>query len=186
MISLLLAAAIACGANANQLQLDQCAADAQSRADAREIAVLRAAERRTNNNPLFHTSELRWLDARASACDYAAATVAGGSIEPMIEAQCNADAATARVRDIGFFTGAANPNAAIPAAAVAAEHERIYGRLELLVTPHERELLADSERFFLVYRDAACSHAKDGCATALTRTRTQQLEDSWLAEPFWK
>lgn len=186
MIALLLAAALTCGANANQLQLDQCAADAQSRADAQEIAALRAAERRTHNDPLFHTSEVRWLDARASACDYAAATVSGGSIEPMIEAQCNADAATARVRDIGFFTGTANPNAAIPSAGAAAEHERIYGRLELLVTPHERELLADSEHFFLSYRDAACSHAKDGCATALTRARTQQLKDSWLAEPFWK
>lgn len=186
MIALLLAAALACGANANQLQLDQCAADGQSRADAQEIAALRAAQRRTHNDPLFHSSELRWLDARASACDYAAAIVAGGSIEPMIEAQCNADAATARVRDIGFFTGTANPNAALPAADVSAEHERIYGELEVLVTPHERDLLADSERFFLVYREAACSHAKDGCATAVTRTRTQQLKDSWLAEPFWK
>ncbi|MGB6987389.1 MAG: lysozyme inhibitor LprI family protein [Candidatus Aquilonibacter sp.] len=186
MIALLLAVALTCGPYANQMQLDQCAADAQSRADAQEIAALRAAERRTGNDPRFHTSEMRWLDARASACDFAGAMTAGGSIEPMLEAQCNADAATARVRDIGFFTGEANPTAAIPSAQSAAEHERIYGLLELLVTPQQRELLADSEGFFLAYRDAACSYAKDGCATALTRTRTQQLKDAWLAEPFWK
>lgn len=186
MIALLLVAALNCGANATQLDLDNCAAAAQTHNDKLETAALQAAEWRTYNDPLFHTSEMRWLDARASACDFASATVAGGSIEPMIEAQCNADAALARIRDIGLFTGLPNPTAAIPNPQVRAEHERIYGLLELLVTPQQRELLADSERFFLAYRDAACSQAKDGCATALTLTRTQQLKDSWLAEPFWK
>ncbi len=162
------------------------AADAQSRADAQEISAFVSAEWRTYNDPLLHLTELRWLDARASACDFAGAMAAGSSIEPMLEAQCNADAARTRVRDIGFFTGLANPNSGIPSAQSTAEHKRIYGLLELLVTPHQRELLADSEDFFPAYRDAACSHARDGCATALTRTRTQQLKDSWLAEPFWK
>jgi uncharacterized protein YecT (DUF1311 family) len=160
------------------------AADAQSRADAREIAALRSAEQRTHNDPRFHMTEMRWLDARASACDFAGAMAAGGSIEPMLEAQCNADAATARVRDTGLFTGQANPAAMIPSEESATEHERIYGLLELLATPHQRELLADSENFFLWYRDAACSHAKSDCATALTLTRSLQLKYSRM-EPFW-
>ena len=110
---------------------------------------------------------------------------AGGSIAPMLFSECNANAALARIRDIGLFIGFPNPTAAIPGPQVQAEHERIYGLLELLVAPHERDLLADSERAFMRYRKVACSQAKDGCATALTLTRTQELKDSWLAEKFW-
>jgi len=186
VIALVLVAALNCGATATQIDLDECAAAAQTHNDTLEIAAFRAAERRTHNNPLLRASEARWTAFRTSACNYVYESYSGGSIAPMLYSQCNADAALARVRDIGQFTGRTNPNAAMPDPHVQAEHEHIYGLLELLVTPHERNLLADSENLFLRYRDAACSHAKDGCATAITLTRTQQLKDSWLAEPFWK
>ncbi len=186
MIALILVAALNCGATATQIDLDECAGAAQTHNDKLEATAFQTAEWRTYNDPLLHLSELRWDEARTSACNFAYEMYAGGSIAPMLFSQCNADAALARVRDIGLFTGLPNPAAAIPDQRVQAEHERVYGRLELLVTPHERGLLADSERAFVRYRKTACSHAKDGCATALTRTRTQQLKDSWLAEPFWK
>jgi uncharacterized protein YecT (DUF1311 family) len=184
-MALVLVAALNCGATATQIDLDECAAAAQSRNTKMEAAALASAQDRTRNNPLLHSSEVRWLAFRASACNYVYEAYAGGTIAPMLYSQCLADAAQARVRDIALFTGAANPRAAVPSPQVEAEHERIYGLLELLISPHERELLAKSEYAFLRYRDAACSHAKDGCATALTQTRTQQLKDSWLAEKFW-
>jgi uncharacterized protein YecT (DUF1311 family) len=129
-------------------------------------------------------SELLWLDARAKACAFDAALVAGGSIQPMIEAQCNAASAQARVRDIAFFT--AKPREPIASPYPVAEEDRVYGLLELLVSPAQRELLADSERAWIDYRDVACSRATYYCMSALTRTRTQQLKDSWMADPFWK
>jgi uncharacterized protein YecT (DUF1311 family) len=186
IIVAILVAALNCGATATQIDLDECAAGAQTHSDKLEAAAFQTAEWRTYNDPLLHLSEMRWDDARRAACAFDAALVAGGSMQPMVEAQCNAASALARVRDIRLFTGLPNPTAAIPDQRVQAEHERIYGLLELLVTPQERGLLADSERAFMRYRNTACSHAKDGCATALTTTRTQQLKDSWMAEPFWK
>ncbi len=186
MIALVLVAALNCGATATQIDLDECAAAAQTHNDKLEATALQTAEWRTYNDPLLHATELRWHEARTSACNFAYEMYAGGTIAPMLFSRCNADAALARIRDIGLFTGLPSPTAATPNPQVQAEHERIYGLLELLVTPHERDLLANSERAFMRYRDVACSQAKDGCATALTRTRTQQLKDSWLAEPFWK
>ncbi len=186
MIALILIAALNCGATATQIDLDDCAAAAQTRNDKLEAEAFQTAEWRTYNDPLLHLSELRWHDARRSACNFSYEMYAGGSIAPMLFSRCNTDAAAARARDISLFTGLPNPIAAIPDRRVQAEHERVYGLLEVLITPHERDLLADSERAFVRYRKTACSHAKNGCATALTRTRTQQLKDSWMAEPFWK
>ena len=185
MIGLVLVAALNCGASATQVDLDECAAYAQSVAKAAETAAFLAAERRFPNNTQLQRSEVFWLDARSSACAFADEMASGGSLEPMLWSQCYADAGQARVRDIALFTGRSNSAALVPSPQSNAEHDRIYGLLELLLSPHERELLARSERFFLWYRDAACSHAQNGCATALTRTRTQQLKDSWLAEKFW-
>ncbi len=185
MIAFVLVAALNCGASATQLDLDECAAAAQTRNAQLESAAFTAAGQRFRNNALLHISEVSWLAFRTSACNYVYEAYTGGSIAPMLYSQCMADAAQARVRDIAMFTGRANPAAAKPDPKIQAEHERIYGLLELLVSPQERHLLANSEYAFLRYREAACSHAQDGCATAVTKTRTQQLKDSWLAEKFW-
>src|SRR5580658_5801313 len=180
---MVLIAALNCGASATQLDLDECSAAAQTRANAKELAAFRAAMQRFHNDPTLHLSEVRWVEARAAACAFDAAMVAGGSIQPMIEAECNAAAAQARVGDIALFTGRTTTASTAPA--VAAEHDRVYGLLELLVTAPQRELLSDAERAWLDYRNIACSRARESCATALTRTRTQQLKSSWMAEPFW-
>jgi uncharacterized protein YecT (DUF1311 family) len=180
---MVLVAALNCGASATQLDLDECAAAAQTRANDKELAAFRAAMQRFHDDPTLHLSEMHWLDARAGACAFDASMVEGGSIQPMIEAECNAASAQDRVRDIALFTGTASTANTAPA--VAAEHDRVYGLLELLVTAPQRELLADSERAWLEYRNIACSRARDSCATALTRSRTQQLKNSWMAEPFW-
>lgn len=185
MIALILVAALTCGSSANQTQLNECAAQALGRADAQELSPYRAAMQRYHNDAILRESELRWLGARANACDFDTALVQGGSIEPMVEAQCSARSAQARIRDIGFFTGRPNPTGAIASSQAVAEHDRIYGRLEVLVTPDQRTLLADAENAWEWYRDEACARATNGCATALTLTRTQELKDSWLAEKFW-
>jgi uncharacterized protein YecT (DUF1311 family) len=185
VIELVLLAALNCGATATQLDLNECAAAAQTRNANLESAALQAAAWRTYNDPLLRQTEMRWVNYRTAACNYAYQAYSGGSIAPMLYSQCLANAEQARVRDIGMFTGLPNPAAAIPDPKVKAEEERVYGLLEGLISPHERDLLASSERAFLQYRNAACSHAKDGCATAITKTRTQQLKDSWLAERFW-
>jgi uncharacterized protein YecT (DUF1311 family) len=167
------------------MDLNECAAEAREHANALELAAYRSAMQRYHNDAMLRESELRWLTARASACDFDSAMVSGGSIQPMVEAQCLARSAQARVRDIGLFTGRPNPAGATASAQAVAEHDRIYGRLEVLLSLDQRSLLTDAEQAWRWYRDEACARATDDCATALTRTRIQELKDSWLAEKFW-
>ncbi len=167
------------------MELNECAAEARERANAQELSTYRAAMQRHDNDAVLRESELRWLAARANACNFDSALVSGGSIEPMIELACLAHSAQARIRDIGLFTGRPNPAGAIASPQAVAEHDRVYGLLENLVTPDQRTLLVGAENAWLWYRDEACSRATNDCATALTITRTQELKDSWLAEKFW-
>lgn len=185
MIAAVLVIALACGSSSNQMQLNECAAQARDRANAQELSSYRGAMQRYDDDAMLRESELRWLTARADACDFDAALVSGGSIEPLVEAQCVARSAQARVRDIGLFTSRPNPAGAIASAQALAEHDRVYGLLEDVVTPDQRRLLMDAENAWIRYRDEACARATNGCATALTLTRVQELKDSWLAEKFW-
>ncbi len=167
------------------MELNECAAAAREHANAQELSAYRSSMQRYHDDAILRESELRWLAARANACDFDAALVSGGSIEPMVEALCLAHSAQARVRDIGLFTGRLNPVAATASAQAVSEYDRVYGRLEVLLTPDQRTLLTDSEEAWRRYRDEACARATNDCATALTLTRTQELKDSWLGEPFW-
>ena len=185
MIAVLLVAALTCGASSPQVDLDVCASQARASGEAAEHAAYAAASRRFGDRADFQATERRWYGVRSTACAFAAEMASGGSLEPMLEGQCYADTARARVRDIALFAPNGTSGSAIAAPRVAAEHVRVYGLLEMLLSPAERNLLAASERAWIAYRDAACAHARRDCATLLTTTRTQQLKDSWLAERFW-
>ena len=60
------------------MELNECAADARERANAQELSAYRSAMQRYHNDAILHESELRWLAARANACDFDAALVSGG------------------------------------------------------------------------------------------------------------
>jgi uncharacterized protein YecT (DUF1311 family) len=183
---IVLAAVIACGPSSTQLDLDQCAAQELMHADAAERRLYAAVARHAGDPRELRIAERRWHVAREAACAYADAGLAGGSMLPMLDAQCHANSALARIRALNSFTGRPNAKGAVALGAAVAEHDRVYGLLELLITPQERVLLAKSEEAWLAYRRVACSRAGDACATDLTRARTQELKDSWLADPFWK
>ncbi len=189
MIAVLLVAALACNGASTQLELNVCSAQAAKVAAADERAAYDAARDRFASTPVrlraLAASEQLWQRARDAACAFDAQLVAGGSIQPLVEANCAEHAARARIADIGRLLPARTSTSAIASPASAREHTRVYGLLELLVTPGERALLARSERAWLRYRRSACSYARAECATALTQARTQQLKDSWLADPFW-
>lgn len=185
MLALAVVALITCGPSSTQLDLDWCAAQKLVQADAAERRAYVAAAKRTGDPSELRVAERRWQAARDAACAYTDAGVAGGSMLPMLDAQCRAASAIVRARVLQGFTGRPNASGAAPSPDAVAEHDRVYGLLELLITPQERSLLAKSEYAWLAYRRAACEAAADTCATDLTRARTQELKDSWLADPFW-
>jgi len=189
VIAALLAAALTCNNGSTQMELDFCSAQAAKIAAADERAAYGAARVRFARKParlrVLVASEQLWQRARDAACAFDAQLVAGGSIQPLVEANCAEHAARARIADLARLLPARTSASAIPSPASAHEHARIYGLLELLVTPSERALLARSERVWLRYRRTTCSYARADCATVATQARTQQLKDSWPAEPFW-
>ena len=180
MIALVLATALQCGASATQIDLDECAAADDARASARERIAYDRARQRMPANALLALGEARWRAARDATCDYYAFD--DGSMRPMLFSQCRANAALARARTLAQQRP--EPGVAAPAAA-AREEARIYGLLEIRLTPAERTLLARSETLWLRYAKIACLRAAAPCASDLFAARTQELKDSWLADPFW-
>jgi uncharacterized protein YecT (DUF1311 family) len=182
MIAMLLAAALNCGKTATQLDLDFCAARDARIAAAREETVLRRTLLHfPSRAKQIDGSERAWKSYRDAACRYAGA--GDGSIEPMLYRQCLASLADERARVLQLFDG--SRGMAAPSAGSASEEEGVYGKLELLVDPGSRTLLARSEDAWRAYRRVACTGALPGCATMLARARTATLKASWLADPFW-
>jgi uncharacterized protein YecT (DUF1311 family) len=176
-IAIVLIAALHCGATATQVDLDSCAQAAQQRADRDERAALAALAARPRTARL---SEGLWREERRRTCDYFYDAYRDGSMAPMLYSQCLAHSAEARIRDLhalrsGFPRG--------DGAKAIAEERHVYGLLELLLTPHQRSLLAASERAWLRYRRALCGSNAD-CAAQVATFRTQELKDSWLGDPF--
>ena len=175
MIAMLLAAVLNCGSAANQVDLDICAQNDQIRADAAERAAVLAGPARAR------ATEALWQTERKETCEYYYQSYAGGSIAPMLYSQCLANSARGRTRDLrGLRVGftVTHPERAI------AEQDRVYGLLELQLDARNRGLLATSQDAWLRYRDALCG-GNLACLGQASATRTQELEDSWLAERFW-
>ena len=100
---------------------------------------------------------------------------------PMLYSQCLANSARGRIRDLaGLRRGFVFPGAK----RAIAEHRRVYGLLELQLSPRERDLLAASENAWLRYSEALCG-SNAACLGEVAATRTEELKDSWLADPFW-
>lgn len=181
MIALALVAALTCGASATQLDLDFCAQHDAIRAEAQERRIYRDEAARYGTSIV--RSEALWRNARDTACAYASEMAAGGSMQPMLELQCRATSAGARARTLRAY-GSHGSASAEAVHRADMELTRVYGRLEVLLTPRERALLASSQDAWNRYRPAACPR-NPTCMLELVHARTQELKDSWLADPFW-
>lgn len=188
MIPLLLAVALNCGNSATQVDLDFCSEAAAQSAIKVEAAAYKAAafgnssrESRTR----LRESEAAWRQYRRAQCDFMGAMAAGGSLEPMIDNDCWATLTRERATTLGWFA-ARTADAAPASASSAAEEASVYGKLEVLLSPAERALLADSERAWRRYRAIVCDQSRmRSCRTQLTLRRTAIVKSSWLADPFW-
>lgn len=86
------AAAKGCDDATTQLQLDQCAGDAFAKADAalnltyKNVMARLKSEDETRK--ALVGAQKAWLAFRDAECDFEAAGARGGSIQPMVVAQC--------------------------------------------------------------------------------------------------
>jgi uncharacterized protein YecT (DUF1311 family) len=98
-----LPASAACDPEAPQSELDACTAAAYRAADRTLNALYAETKRRLKGEAgtaqLLTLSQRVWVGWRDAECDFAAASVAGGSVYPMVRSQCLTDLTTARVAD---------------------------------------------------------------------------------------
>lgn len=113
-----LPAAADCGPDANQTELDACAGAAFADADRRLNELYSEMRGRLAGDPetlsLLTTAERAWIAWRDAECDLTAAGVTGGSIYPMIRAECLADLTGARVADLHRYLSCAEGDLSCP------------------------------------------------------------------------
>jgi uncharacterized protein YecT (DUF1311 family) len=98
-----LAGADDCAFDATQVELDACAGAAFAAADRDLNTLYSEMKSRLEGDPdtahLLTLAQRAWIGWRDAECDLAAAGVTGGSIYPMIRAQCLAGLTTDRIAD---------------------------------------------------------------------------------------
>jgi uncharacterized protein YecT (DUF1311 family) len=195
VFAIVLAAAAAgpCDAAQTQLQLTECwsarAKQAQTSlaaARARVTAGLRALG--IDPDPLAAIARA-WTAARDKTCAFEEALYTGGSIAPMIGAECVDGLTRARIARLNGLLAAARTNRALPprkppSAPVQSELDRFYRSYVARVTPSQRTLLTSAQTAWIAYRDEACAFEGGDCATELERQRTADLKASWIGDPF--
>ncbi len=92
-----------CSDTSTQTEMNTCAADAFQKADAALNSRYKEISRRLADSPearkALVTAQRAWIQYRDAECAFRASGVAGGSIAPMIEAQCLGTLTDARLAD---------------------------------------------------------------------------------------
>jgi uncharacterized protein YecT (DUF1311 family) len=95
-----------CGAQSNQMAMNDCAAKAAKSADAELNAVWEKAVAAVKGGPAaapLRSAQRAWISYRDLACKAEVATYEGGSIAPMVASQCQERLTRARTADLELF-----------------------------------------------------------------------------------
>lgn len=93
-----------CGADSTQMELTQCAVDRFAASDSELNAVYRQVRQRLgdlpDSNRRLVAAQRAWIAFRDAECGFEASAVAGGSLAPMIIADCRDRLTRLRVEDL--------------------------------------------------------------------------------------
>lgn len=102
-----LPAAAACGPDSNQMELTECAGASFNAADAnlnqRYKSILDRLDGQPDKAELLRAAQRAWITFRDAECAFATSGVAGGSIEPMVDAECRTRLTTERTEALGTY-----------------------------------------------------------------------------------
>ncbi len=110
-----------CDSSATQMALNACYAQVYATADAElnrlygEISTRLAGQAETK--ALLVAAQRAWIPYRDAECSFASSGVAGGSIEPMIRAQCLTALTRARSADFARYLACEEGDLSCPALA---------------------------------------------------------------------
>jgi uncharacterized protein YecT (DUF1311 family) len=185
-----------CANEQTQMALDACWGRRASAASASlhtSYAAAQSVARERGVGSALVAVQSAWATASEKTCALASVLYQGGSIQPMMEAECDAtetdervarlDAWTQRLRAAGAVTAPARASRA-----AAATLHRFYMRYaaQLQPRPTAQRALEASQRAWVRYRDLACAFEGGACASDLARERVGDLEGTWLGEVFWR
>ncbi|MDE2482256.1 MAG: DUF1311 domain-containing protein [bacterium] len=170
-----------------QMQLDVSSGAEAKASMTRMSAAYRHAREATGNDPRLARTQQLWMAMRDTTCAYERALVAGGSLEPMVAAECVAALANQRTADLARIPPRSHsaPRLQPTDPAVDKRLNHVYGAIASNLDASERPLLLDSELAWIRYRDAMCALIGGACSTTMERDRTKNLTDSWLGDPVW-
>lgn len=99
------APAVACNPAGNQAQLNACAAQDFEAATAEYAKAYRTLSQSVGNQrrQLLRQAQTEWIQYRVKACEFESSGVAGGSLAPMVNAQCQARMTRARTSELQRF-----------------------------------------------------------------------------------
>ncbi|MGE4248980.1 MAG: lysozyme inhibitor LprI family protein [Parvibaculaceae bacterium] len=96
-----------CANASDQATMTQCADTALKKSDAELNALYKQIEQRLKDNAdarkLLTTAQRNWVSFRDAECAFAASASAGGSVYPMVHAQCADGLTQARVKDFKAY-----------------------------------------------------------------------------------
>ncbi|MEA5463582.1 lysozyme inhibitor LprI family protein [Leptothoe sp. PORK10 BA2] len=176
-----------CGQMANQLEMNQCAAENYGISDKELNQVYQTVMQGLDADvkAQLTTAEERWIVFRDAECNFEANRFEGGSIAPMVEASCLEQITDNRIAELRQTT---QPDSSYGDA--DAQLNQVYQAVQALATEAQGESLTDVQLTWLDYRDAHCAFevarssasAEQACLAAVTETRLwqlQALEDEW-------
>lgn len=96
---------VACQPDGNQAQLNACAAQDFEAATADYAKTYRTLSQSVGNQrrQLLRQAQTEWIQYRVKACEFERSGVAGGSVAPMVFAQCQARLTRERTADLRRF-----------------------------------------------------------------------------------
>lgn len=99
------APAVECNRAGNQAQLNACAAQDFEAATADYAKAYRTLSQSVGNQrrQLLRQAQTEWIQYRVKACEFESSGVAGGSLAPMVNAQCQARMTRDRTAELQRF-----------------------------------------------------------------------------------
>jgi uncharacterized protein YecT (DUF1311 family) len=184
-----------CDTNQNQTGLTACWSARANQADAELNATYKRVQsglRALGIDPNeLVPAETAWIAARDKTCGFEESLYEGGSIAPMIGAQCVDRMTRARTQRLEGLLQTRKAEGVVTTAtpvskSVDAELNRVYGLLmKQQLTAAQRNALVSAEIAWLAYRDKACKLEGGSCFDDLETERTKELEAGWIGEQFW-
>jgi uncharacterized protein YecT (DUF1311 family) len=170
------------------LDMNTCAGLSWERAD---LALNEAFQALTPNlsdsrKLALAEAQLRWIEFRDAECQFSSSWAEGGSLQPALEAGCQAELTEQRTIELKSYAQDNYPPAQTDNyGSVREQLDSVYQQLQQRLSEPRLMLLSTSDLAWAAFRETACEFERGGggnaaltnCLIRLTETRIEQLQN---------